>query len=72
MTLKEFNEVNTETKTHYIVFKNGNPFDEFTVDYLSCDLTTLRLTRWIKQGAKVRHVSINSATGLLEVECFVK
>ena len=41
MTLKEFNEVNTETKTHYIVFKNGNPFDEFAVDYLSCDLTTL-------------------------------
>lgn len=72
MTLREFDDVNNECKTHYIVFKDGEPIDEFAVDYLSCDLTTLRLTRWIKQGAKVRHVSINSATGLLEVFCEAK
>lgn len=72
MTLRAFNNVNTETKTNYIVFRDGEPIDQFMVDYISADLTTLRLTHWIKQGAKVKHVSINSATGLLEVECFVK
>ena len=51
MTLREFDDVNNECKTHYIVFKDGEPIDEFTV---------------------VRHVSINSATGLLEVFCEAK
>lgn len=72
MTLREFDDVNNECKTHYIVFKDGEPIDEFTVDYLSGDLTTLKLTKWKKQGAKVRYVSINSATGLLEVSCEAK
>ena len=72
MTLRAFDDVNNERKTHYIVFKDGEPIDEFTVDYLSGDLTTLKLTKWKKQGAKVRHVSINSATGLLEISCEAK
>lgn len=71
MTLRAFNKVNTEIKTTYIVFENKKPIDQFTDDYLSSEYTTLKLTYWIKRGAKVQHVSINSATGLLEVECYV-
>lgn len=72
MTLRAFNNVNTEIKTAYIIFKDKEPIDQFTVDYLDKGFTTIKLTDWIKRGAKVMHVSINSATGLLEVECFVK
>ena len=39
MTLRAFNNVNTEIKTAYIIFKDKEPIDQFTVDYLDKGFT---------------------------------
>ena len=68
MKLKTFEKVNVNTRTEYTVFHDDDPFDSFTVDYLSKDYDAiLRRMRYEKAGAVVRFVCVNSATGNLSV-----
>lgn len=74
MTLKAFDEVNVSTKTSYTVFKDGKCVDLFTVDYGE----NVRKDNVLKEvalrdsGAKVRFISVNSVTGVLEVSVDIK
>ena len=67
MTLKTFDRVNVSTKTHYTVFRGENYVYDFTADYCEDSQSLFKLVHLKKQGAVVRFVTVNSATGLLEV-----
>lgn len=68
MTLKEFNKVNSATKTSYMVFNGENAVDWFTVNYSSNHGENVdKEIALEKQGAIVKHVDVNTATGILQV-----
>lgn len=67
MTLKEFSKVNSATKTSYVVFKGENAVDWFTVNYSNHGENVDKEVALEKQGAFVKHVDVNSATGILQV-----
>lgn len=78
MKLKSFEKVRVATVTEYVVFHNRDYVESFEVDYLAKTAdgeydnakTTAGILKRIKYedaGAKVLHVSVNSATGNLKV-----
>lgn len=67
MTLKEFSKVNSATKTSYVVFKGENAVDWFTVNYSNHGENVNKEVALEKQGAIVKHVDVNAATGILQV-----
>lgn len=72
MTLKEFNKVNSTTKTSYVVFKGDEAIEWFTVDYKNHGENVFREAQLEEQGAIVKHVDINTVTGILNVTVEVK
>ena len=72
MTLKEFSKVNSATKTSYVVFKGENAVDWFTVNYSNHGENVDKEIALEKQGAIVKHVDVNSATGILQVSVDIK
>ena len=67
MTLKEFSKVNSATKTSYVVFKGENAVDWFTVNYSNYGENIDKEIALEKHGAIVKHVDVNTATGILQV-----
>lgn len=73
MTLKQFEKVNSEVVTEYRIFTGDNRYlYDFVVDFLadqdelSAQLRKLRELENNK-NAKVRHITVNSATHHLDV-----
>ena len=67
MLLKEFSKVNSAAKTSYVVFKGENAVDWFTVNYSNHGENVDKEVALEKQGAIVKHVDVNAATGILQV-----
>ena len=78
MLLKAFDKIDVTTKTCYNVFdKNGNYLYDFSLNYTSDDVETIKAAvlkkiKLIQEKAIVKFVSINSATGYLDVTVIVE
>ena len=76
MKLKTFDKCNVAVKTEYTVWNAKGEFVEsFTEDYLDTNSGRngiLKKIDYENAGAEVKHVSVNSATGLLSVSLVLK
>ena len=82
MTVKSWEKVNRQIVTNYIIFENmpgRQPVyrESFRVDYLAKSYAERNLDKIIDleqmgKRATVQHVSINSATGELDVTVYLK
>lgn len=77
MTLKTFEKANCAVRTEYNVFNRDNGLIEsFETDFTKASTdngSILKLVAYEKmgKGCTVRHVSVNSATGILSVSLLI-
>lgn len=78
MKLKTFEKVRTSVVTEYVVFKGDELVDYFKVDYCvktadgaydtkTLNASILKLMKYEDDGATVRFVDVNTATGAWSV-----
>lgn len=69
MKFKTFDKVNVAVEYEIVVFHEGEPIDHFTVSYLpGAETSNISKKEALKEkGATVRFVSVDSATGLLDI-----
>lgn len=75
MKLKSLNKVLCDVKFGVNVFRGQEYIESFVVDYL--DKSRIydglsKLSEYEKNGAEVRHISVNHATGLNDIEIVIK
>lgn len=74
MLLKTFDKHNVAVKTEYTVWnKAGDLLDYFLEDYTNpLESNVIKKLDLVEKGAKVKYVSVNSATGRLSVSVEVE
>lgn len=65
MKFKSFDKVNVAVEYEVVVFNADDPIDDFVIDYLGDHKNLSKKVQYA--DAKVRYVSVNSATHRLSV-----
>lgn len=65
MKFKSFDKVNVAVEYEVVVFNANDPIDDFVIDYLGDHKNLSKKAQYA--DAKVRYVSVNSATHRLSV-----